>query len=271
MKNLLIIGCLILALASSPTAFADDAPAKRLLLLGQGPDGHPPSTHEYMAGQAIIRECLLGVPGLEMTTVRADGPWSEGPELLDRADGVVLFVSQGAKWIQDDPRRYDAFARLAARGGGLVVLHWGMGTKDAQYIDRFVRLFGACHGGDDRRYKVLTTDVKVADPTHPITAGIEDFNVREEFYYRLKLVSPEESVRPLLKAKIEGEWETVCWAWDRPDGGRSFGFSGLHFHDNWRRESYRRLVAQAVLWTLKMPVGSDGLSVEVSDETLRLP
>ena len=38
---------------------------------------------------------------------------------------------------------------------------------------------------------------------------------------------------------------------------RSFGFSGLHFHDNWRLPEYRRLVAQGVLWSLKLPIPAD--------------
>jgi len=49
----------------------------------------------------------------------------------------------------------------------------------------------------------------------------------------------------------------------------SFGFSGLHFHDNWRKPEYRRLAAQAVLWTLKKPIPPDGLKVEVTEEDLK--
>ena len=51
-------------------------------------------------------------------------------------------------------------------------------------------------------------------------------------------------MKPILRAPIDGTAETVAWAWERPDGGRSFGFSGLHFHDHWKRPEYRRLVAQ---------------------------
>ena len=45
---------------------------------------------------------------------------------------------------------------------------------------------------------------------------------------------------PLITIPVEGEDgkthdDLVSWAWPRPDGGRSFGFTGLHFHENWRR------------------------------------
>ena len=62
--------------------------------------------------------------------------------------------------------------------------------------------------------------------------------------------------------KIEDREETVAWAWERPEGGRSFGFSGLHFHDNWRLPEYRRLVTQGVLWTLKLPVPAEGVAID---------
>ena len=52
---------------------------------------------------------------------------------------------------------------------------------------------------------------------------------------------------------------------------RSFGFSGLHFHDNWQQADYRRLVAQGVLWTLKQPIPKDGLNVAIAAEDLKLP
>lgn len=246
------------------------AAPRKLLLLGQGPDGHPPQTHEYMAGLQVLAKCLAGVPDLEVTVLRADEPWREGPELIERADGVVLFLSEGARWAHHDPRRLEALGKVAARGGGLSVLHWGMGTREAGNIAGFVKLLGGCHGGPDRKYKVAECDVQLPDPRHPIVAGIGALRVKDEFYYRLKFVSAEGALQPILRVPLDGQDETVAWAWTRPDGGRSFGFSGLHFHDNWRLPAYRRLVAQGVLWTLQLPIPAGGLPVQVSDADLRL-
>src|SRR5262249_52221008 len=78
---------------------------KRLLLVGQGPDGHPPQTHEYVAGLEILQKLLQPIDGLKIEQVRADEPWKKGPELMERADGVVLFLSEGAKWASADPKR----------------------------------------------------------------------------------------------------------------------------------------------------------------------
>jgi hypothetical protein len=77
-------------------------------------------------------------------------------------------------------------------------------------------------------------------------------------------------VKPILKAAIDGKDEMVSWAWARPDGGRSFGFSGLHFHANWNREEYRRMVSQGVLWTLDLAIPEEGLPVKVSEDDLKV-
>jgi type 1 glutamine amidotransferase len=262
----------------SGVASAAEPATKRILLLGQKPDGHPAGTHEYMAGQRILAAILERVPGLSVEVIQADGDWPQGPELLAKADGVVLFVSEGAKWISADPRRYDAFAKLAERGGGFTGIHWGIGTKDAKNIEPFTRLFGACHGGPDRKYKFTDFNVALPVPEHPICTGVKPFQVHEEFYFALK--RPTEAgaaLTPLLTMNdpdaVNTDAQMVCWAYQRPQmndqpSGRSFGFSGLHYHPNWKREDYRRLIAQGVLWTMKLPVPKDGLDVKVPEELL---
>ena len=244
---------------------------RRVLLLAQGPDGHPVAAHEYVAGLKIVKKCLDRVEGIQAEIVLADEPFRDGPQLLDKADGAVLYLSEGAKWLQQDPERLQAFDRLADRGGGLAVIHWGMGCRDAKYIDNFVRLFGACHGGPDRKYAVLTAALEAAPSKHAINAGFQRIELEDEFYFRLKTVKSESPIIPLLRVEIENESQMVAWGWDRPDRGRSFGFSGLHFHKNWEHESYRQFVVRGIAWTLKKPIPEAGFNVEISADDLRLP
>jgi hypothetical protein len=224
-----------------------------------------------MAGLRVLEKCLSRAEGLRTTTVKADEPWADGPKQLADADGAVLFLTQGARWMQDDPRRYEALTRLAARGGGIVALHWAVGAHDGKYVDGQLRLLGASRGGPNRKHTVADFDVSLASPKHAIVAGVKPERVNDEFYYRLDTVDAKPSIVPLLTAKIEGRDETVAWSWERPDGGRSFGFVGLHFHRNWRLEWYRRLVTQGVLWSLKLPIPEKGLDVSVAEEDLALP
>ena len=260
----------ILTFAFCVSAAAADPP-KRLLLLSQKPDGHPPGTHEYAPGQRLLAALLKDVPGLQVEVVAADGDWPEGPELLAKADGAVLFVSEGAKWVNADPRRYEAFAQLAQRGGGLSAYHWGTGTKDAANIEPFVRLFGASHGGPDRKFRVVDVRLTPAAPQHPILTGVGPIDLHEEFYFKLKRnTSASDALTPLVTVRIDDADEMVGWALERGDGGRGFGFTGLHFHDNWQRPEYRRLMTQGVLWTMKLPIPKDGVNVEMPEELLKL-
>lgn len=269
-------------------SLADDPPnntrPQRLLLIGQGPDGsHKPTTHEYFAGVNLVARLLRSQPKLETIIVSADGDWRDGPQLLERADAAVMFVAEGAKWLSADAARLAAFRDLAKRGGGLGVLHWGTGTRVVEPIAPFVQLFGACHGGPDRKFKDFNQVLpQWTNTEHPILRGLKPFAapVREEFYFALKqasksggvtLADSESAITPLLRIPAEDVSGTVAWSWERPDHGRSFGFTGLHFHDNWKHESYRRFVAQATLWTLKRDVPKDGLDVSATDQDLALP
>lgn len=269
-------------------SLADDPANKvrpqRLLLIGQGPDGsHKRTTHEYFAGVNLLARLLRGQPKLEIVVVSADGDWRDGPQLLERADAAVMFVAEGAKWLSADAARLAAFRDLAKRGGGLGVLHWGTGTKTTEPIAPFVQLFGACHGGPDRKFKDFDHVLpQWTNAEHPILRGLKPFDapVREEFYFALKQVSKtggvtradsESAITPLLRIPAEDVSGTVAWCWERSDQGRSFGFTGLHFHENWRHESYRRLIAQATMWTLKRDIPATGLDVSVTDQDLTLP
>lgn len=253
----LLVGTGLCLGALCDTAQAEEPAAasrQRLLLLYQKPDGHPVNTHEYLRGLTRLKELLAVSPQLDVRLVPADEPWTDGPELLDAADGAVLFLAQGALWMSANPERLRAFQRLAERGGGLSCLHWAMGSKPTPAIPAFVDLLGGCHGGDDRRFRVLETTLRPVVAPHDITRGLEPVRLKEEFYYDLKWPKGKSRPQPLMEAAIDDLWWPVAWAWERPDGGRSFGFSGLHFDENWNQPTYQKLVTRGVLWTMKQPL-----------------
>ena len=253
-------------LANSPMDAAA-ASAKRLLLVGQGTDGHPPTTHEFMAGAHVLAELLKPYKEIHATVVKADEPWTEGPKLIEESDGIVLLVTQGAQWMQTEPKRHAALKKLAARGGAIVALHWSVGAKDAKYIQGQLDLLGATRGGPQRKYLVLATELKRVLPSHPILTAVDDIKVYDEMYYALDRVA---GIQPLFTSHLEGKDEMVAWSWERPAGGRSFGFVGLHFHSNWQLPAYRRFVVQGVLWSLNLPIPSGGVNVDIDSSKLAL-
>jgi type 1 glutamine amidotransferase len=251
---------------------AADKP-RRVLIVGQSSDGHPPLTHEFMPGARVLQELLNNSPDalkfsdVQTKVVRADEPWPDGPKLIDDCDGLVMLVTQGSRWMQTDSNRFAAIKRLAARGGAIVALHWSVGSKDAEYIEGQLNLLGATRGGPQRKYVVSQADYVRVAPNHPILAGVADFAAYDEHYYRL---DRRKDIQPLLTVKIEGNDEMVAWAWERPDGGRSFGFVGLHFHANWQLPVYQRFVVQGVRWALKLPIPEGGVNTVIDAKLLEI-
>ena len=101
------------------------------------------------------------------------------------------------------------------------------------------------------------------------------FKIRDEWYYNIRFQPETKKLTPILQAtppdntrgtadakKYPGRLETVAWAFERPDGGRSFGFTGGHTHKNWADENFRRLVTNAILWSAKLDVRPEGAKVD---------
>ena len=253
------------------TSTATSKGSKRVLLLWQGPDGHKPTTHEFEAGIRMIGNLLQRHTDHQVILSKADEKWDEGAELLEQADTTVLFITQGSRWIQQTPERLKLFQDYAQQGGGLVAIHWAIGAKADEYIPAFLPLLGATHGGSDRKYAFLKTQFRPTSRDHPIQSGLSPLEIEDEFYYNLKQVKSSTPVIPIMESKIDGEWYMTSWAWERPDRGRSFGFSGLHYHGNWSEEVYRRLIVQGILWTLKQEIPREGVDVSIDQEWLKLP
>ena len=65
-----------------------------------------------------------------------------------------------------------------------------------------------------------------------------------------------------------GRAEAMMWAVERKDGGRGFGFTGGHFHDNWGNDDFRKTVLNALLWLAKVEVPEDGVQSAVTKADL---
>jgi len=119
-------------------------------------------------------------------------------------------------------------------------------------------------------------------PDHPIIRGVNLFELQDEWYFNIRFAPDSKKVTPILKAvppddvrrtaeakKFPGRSEIVAWAFEREKGGRSFGFTGGHFHRNWGIDHFRRLVVNAILWTANVEVPKFGAEVELDPAELK--
>ena len=63
----------------------------------------------------------------------------------------------------------------------------------------------------------------------------------------------------LINAVAAGKKQVMAWAYERPGGGRGFGFTGLHKHANLADDNFRTLLLNAVAWVSKLEVPATGV------------
>ena len=74
-------------------------------------------------------------------------------------------------------------------------------------------------------------------------------------------------MEPAVRA-AKGAREVLAWAYERPTGGRGFGYTGAHFHKNWGNDDFRRLMLNALVWTAGLDVPSAGVASTVSNDDM---
>lgn len=248
--------------------------AKIVLLAGSV--SNKPGQHEYFAGCALMMDWLKQNGGI-WPVMAAEG-WPKDERIFDGARAVVVYADGGAKLPFLDPARLERMRKLMAGGAGFVMLHQSVDVPEAQASEVQAWLGGAftsdigCRGHWDMAFDQF--------PTHPVTRGVQPFSAPlDGWLYNLHFA--EHGVTPLLTGVVpdksrttadaeahNGRAETIGWAYERPDGGRSFAFTGCDLHRNWQVESQRRLVTNGILWTAKLEVPDSGAKVDFSPPDL---
>ncbi|HJZ60264.1 MAG TPA: ThuA domain-containing protein [Gemmataceae bacterium] len=252
-----------------------DFQGKRILIVA-GRQSHGPGDHEFFAGSAILMNLLKQTPGVFPIMAR-DG-WPKNEKLFDTADCVVMYMDGGNNHpaIQK-PERIALIQKQLDRGCGWVNIHYAV-EYPAKVGPTVQGWMGGYYETGFSFNPHWDADIRSL-PEHPITRGVKPFTLNDEWYYNMRFVEEQKGVTPILQAIApdsarkngpepvkkhigENRLETMAWAFERKDGGRSFGFTGAHFHRNWADENFRRVVVNAILWCAKVEVPEGGAKVE---------
>jgi type 1 glutamine amidotransferase len=244
------------------------------IVLIAGRPSHGPGEHEFNAGVKLLAHCLQQVPGVEPVVVTGGWPQDEG--VFKGAQSVVFFMDggQGHPMIESKGR-LETMRRLLDEGVGLVCLHYAVEVPKGEPGERFLEWLGGYYepGYSDNPHNNVRV---IPREDHPVTRGVRPFQANDEWYFKIRFRQDDPRVTPLLTArdlvghdkKTYSEPQTVAWATERKDGGRSFGFTGAHFHKNWGIPEFRTLVLNAILWTARRDIPSQGIQTEVTPEEL---
>jgi len=268
----------------------DILPGAPKIVLIAGSKSHGPMEHEFFAGTALLQQ-LLKQNGVN--AVRARDGWPKDWSVFDGAAAVMIYADGGGGHPMlrkdGDKSRLEFMKGLLAKGVGFSNLHYAVeypkeSDKDVlPMLGGYFEPFWSVNPTWMGNFKKL--------PEHQITRGVKPFSIKDEWYYHMKFVDDMKGVAPILTdippdntrgrdgtndahggnpevQKHKGESEHMAWAYQRPDGGRSFGFTGAHYHKNWGDENFRRLVVNALLWTAKIDVPEGGAKVEMDSSEL---
>ena len=278
----LIVALVGLLVSQDAAPEVDPAPpATRVLFLHGGPS-HGVGEHEYRAGCRLLAEHLERAAEGVKTELHLD--WPADPSAFDKADSVVIFSDGGGR--HPLVKRHEELAPVMARGCGLVCLHYAVEVPKGDVGEVMLDWIGGyfeTHWSVNPHWKAKFT----VATEHPIARGCEALEVQDEWYYHMRF--RDEGVVPILSAVppahtlsrpdgphsgnaavreevAAGVPQHVAWAYERADGGRGFGFTGLHFHHNLGHDTYRRLLLQAILWTANQEIPESGLVTTTPSE-----
>ena len=151
-------------------------------------------------------------------------------------------------------KRRTNFLALLEKGVGLVVLHHAMAAwqewpefreiAGGQFILKATTIDGVQYGKSGWK-EGLDYTVHVADPKHPDTRGVKDFEIHDETYCRY-WVSPKAHV--ILTTDEKTSDKAIGWTHTYKGTLVCYLING-HDGKAYANPNYRRLVANAIRWT----------------------
>lgn len=266
----------------TPTNISDTDTKKKKIVFVAGRRSHGYGAHEHRAGCMLLARYVRDNLGDYETVVYENGWPASGAAAFDGAAAVVVYCDGGGGHLLIP--HLDEFDQVMKRGVGLACIHYAVevpkdrgGTQFLNWMGGYFETHWSVNPHWTAKFEKL--------PEHPITRGVEPFEINDEWYFHMRFregmdnvtpilsaVAPEATMRrsdgphsgnPDVRASVaRGDAQHVAWAAERPDGGRGFGFTGGHVHWNWGDDNFRKLVLNAIVWIAKGEVPEDGVGGE---------
>jgi type 1 glutamine amidotransferase len=142
----------------------------------------------------------------------------------------------------------EVFRMMLMGGTGLVFLHHSLASY--QLWPEYKKIVGGKYheknSPDAKEYSTYRHDVqvsvKILDPTHPVCAGISDFNLQDEVYGNFEVLR---GVKPLLGTSHPESGPVIGWT-QQVANSRIVYIQPGHDRNAFSNPDYRKLVFQAI-------------------------
>ncbi len=286
MKRLLLLATFALVACAS----AADAPLR--IFIRSGPKSHGPGAHDY---PRFLKEWvpLLNARGAQATGADA---FPNAAQLA--ATDVLILHAQEAGNIPaaEDRANLDAFLK---RGGGLVVIHAGVVSRDP---DWFKGIVGGSWRNGTTRWLEAPMHLYFTDRAHPITHGASNWGMDDEIYYDLDMHPDARVLATAYTPKAidtggRGNREAQAraaeavaqrkgvniydiqpqmWTYERTVAGGSKPYRAFvsipgHLYENFNRANYRAILLRGIAWAGQRANVDELCKPEELGDTLRYP
>jgi len=269
----------------------DKVPPKKKIVFVAGKASHAKGEHEHRAGSMLLAN-ELNTSGLPVETVVVTDGWPKDKSVFDGASAVVIYSDGGGG--HPAMQQLADLRKMAEAGVGIGCIHYAVEVPKGEGGAAFLDVIG---GYFETNWSVNPHwDASFKMPKHEISQGVNDFKAHDEWYYHMRFRPGMEGVTPILSdlppaeslSRPDGahsgnpdvraavlerkEPQHVMWAFERPaalGGGRGFGFTGGHFHKNWKLDDQRKVVLNAIAWIANVPVPDGGVPTKTpTDEEM---
>ena len=194
--------------------------------------------------KALVRE---NVPTIFITNVRALNRDSLAKHqlLIIFRDGMLWpkgYDKPHVKWMTDEQQK--AIWDFVHQGGGFLAMHNAQGLYPPGGL--YYKLFGGDYGGHPKPH--LYT-VRVEDHHHPITRGVEDFQIFDE-QHTVKYYLDRKHI--LLRSISQANLESVAGWWRELGKGRFCYLAPGHTQEALSHPMMQRLIRNAIRWLLRL-------------------
>jgi hypothetical protein len=252
----------------------------KIVFIGDAGTHGPRGNHEFVAGSILLARDLHAAYPQVHAVVHSSNNW---PAELSHADAIVVGLNHGQR-AATDPNIFAA----VRHGAGFGALHFGVEVNKGEAGDNYTKWMG---GYFETKWSVNPwwQPKFTKFPDHPVARGVKPFSVRDEWYYHMRFAGDMKGITPILSdvppldtvrketsdrggneavyAEVEaGKPQHMAWVYDRPDGGRGFGFTGLHRHENLGDDGFRTVLLNGIAWIAKLEVPETGVPSKAPDK-----
>jgi hypothetical protein len=233
-RYLCLFGLGVSFLLPSPASPQDSDKPIRVLFVQNGHDPKPKAP--------ILEKLMKDVGGFEVTPLTDVKKLSE----VKRAAYDVLLCYGGPS---KDELQERAIEKFVEEGGGVVALHHASANPSKAWIQLIGGSF-AGHIAGTHKLNVIFTDVK-----HPVTAGVEPFEIVDE-EYKHKLADVQRTVLAKFKERPPGSdpKANMDIIWVREVGKGRVLYNALgHGKEAWENPAWQKITLQGICWATGRP------------------